>query len=339
MFEKRKSIIIGETYIFDPLNESNLANGTSAVTVIKKAKKNSWIVMSVNNKDVFECPENLLIEIKDYYQIQPIIRCQYGATDFDNTDVAFFDILEEYLASMREVIEDDAHLKLNNMISDYAKELKEKIYKYAQISMYKYKIGVITNLKNAIIESAKNVSINSDDDKPIDLNNIKLAKSNVSSDVVDNFTEKLNESGFYDDFDEAVQNYMRGEINREDFIGIALDLLEDEFPKEAMIPEKQYRCITPSDIDSLKRASAKALHSNHMVFLVGRTSKGNQIAVCVFDMCDFNEIDKFVYTCYDKWEDKTVNYYSDYRIVLLSVPNRPAFLDNLFGDGGENSDE
>jgi hypothetical protein len=60
-----------------------------------------------------------------------------------------------------------------------------------------------------------------------------------------------------------------------------------------------------------------------MVFLVGMTSGREQIAVCVFDISDFDEIDKFVSACYDKWEDRNVNYYTDHRIVLLSVPNRP----------------
>ena len=105
-------------------------------------------------------------------------------------------------------------------------------------------------------------------------------------------------------------------------------MLEEEFPPEAMIPpEKQYRCITKGDIEALKKAAAKALHSNNMVFLVGMTSGGEQIAVCVFDISDFDEIDNFVSTCYDKWEDRNVNYYTDHRIVLLSVPNRPNFFD------------
>ena len=94
MFNRRKPVYANVTYIFDALNESNLANSTSVVTTIKKGKKKgTWIVVSVNNGDIFECPEDLLTEFVEYDKVNDIIRCQYGATDINASDVAYASLI------------------------------------------------------------------------------------------------------------------------------------------------------------------------------------------------------------------------------------------------------
>lgn len=322
MFEKRKPIYAGVTYIFDALNESNMAASTSVVTTIKKAKKKHyWIVLSVNNGDIFECHENLLTEFVKYDDVNDIIRCQYGTTDFDIADVAFFDIVTEGLDMMSESIKDEKFRELNKEVKAYADKLRDKIKKYAEISHYKHMITTIGNIKHNI-------------DKFYEKEKSKTSQAGESiiekvENAEEGFKDMMQESGFYEKFDNEVRHYMFSKEDRNTFIDNALDLLEEEFPSEAMIPsEKQYRCITNGDIEALKKAAAKALHSNNMIFLVGITSEGNQIAICIFDISDFDEIDKFVSTCYDKWEDRNVNYYTDHRIVLLSVPNRPFDFEN-----------
>lgn len=334
MFEKRKPIYAGVTYIFDALNESNMAASTSVVTTIKKSKKKKhWIVLSVNNGDVFECHENLLTEFVNYDTVNPIIRCQYGTTEFNMADVAFLDMITDGFDMMSEAIDDEKFGELNNKIKNYVSELRDKIKKYAEISDYKYKIAAITNIKQAVEKYCSNHSFSDILEKAKEMQSDAI-ESEITGDEVTKLKETINESGFYDKFDRAVKEYMFSSESIEDFMDKALDLLEEDFPKEAMIPEeKKYKYITPGDIESLKRASAKALHSNNMIFLVGVTSSGQQIAVGVFDISDFDEVDKFIYTCYDKWEDKKANYYSDYRITLLSVPIRPPFMN--FGDDDE----
>ena len=151
MFEKRKPIYAGVTYIFDALNESNMAASTSVVTTIKKAKKkHHWIVLSVNNGDIFECHENLLTEFVRYDDVNDIIRCQYGTTEFDVADVAFFDIITEGLDMMSENIEDKRFKELNEEVKAYAAQLRDKIKKYAEISHYKYMLTTISNIKHNI---------------------------------------------------------------------------------------------------------------------------------------------------------------------------------------------
>lgn len=330
MFEKRKPIYAGVTYIFDALNESNMAASTSVVTTIKKAKKKHyWVVLSVNNGDIFECHENLLTELVRYDDVNDIVRCHYGTTEFDVADVAFFDIITEGLNMMSENIEDEKFKELNEEVKAYASQLRDKIKKYAEISHYKHVLTTISNIKHNIDKFHEKEKQKTSQDREALIEALARAAGESiekEENVEEEFRDMMQESGFYEKFDNEVKLYMFSREDRDTFIDNALDLLEKEFPQEAMIPtEKQYRCVTRGDIDALKKAAAKALHSNNMVFLVGMTSVGEQIAVCVFDISDFNEIDKFVSICYDKWKDKNVNYYTDHRIVMLSVPNRPLF--------------
>lgn len=335
MFEKRKPIYAGVTYIFDALNESNMAASTSVVTAIKKAKKKHyWVVLSVNNGDIFECHENLLTEFVRYDDVNDIVRCHYGTTEFDIGDVALFDIITEGLDMMSENIEDERFKELNKEVKTYATQLRDKIKKYAEISHYKHMLTTISNIKHNIdkfYEKEKSKTSQEREEALIEALAKAAGESIIEKEenAEEEFKDMMQESGFYEKFDDEVKRYMLSREDRDTFIDNALDLLEEEFPPEAMIPlEKQYRCITKGDIDALKKAAAKALHSNNMVFLVGMTSGGEQIAVCVFDISDFDEIDKFISACYDKWEDRNVNYYTDHRIVLLSVPNRPSFFDS-----------
>ena len=333
MFEKRKPIYAGVTYIFDALNESNMAASTSVVTTIKKAKKKHyWVVLSVNNGDIFECHESLLTEFVRYDDVNDIVRCHYGTTEFDFGDVAFFDIITEGLDMMSENIEDKKFKELNEEVKASVGKLRDKIKKYAEISHYKHMITTISNIKHNIdkfYEKEKSKTSQEREEALIEALAKAAGESVIEKEVnaEEGFKDMMDKSGFYKKFDDEVKRYMFSVEDRDTFIDNALDLLEDEFPSEAMIPEKQYRCITKGDVDALKKAAAKALHSNNMIFLVGITSGGKQIAVCVFDFSDFDEVDKFVSTCYDKWEDRNVNYYTDHRIVLLSVPNRPDNFD------------
>lgn len=330
MFEKkRKPIYAGATYIFDVLNESNMAASTTMVTTIKKAKKkNYWVVLSVNNGDIFECPESLLTEYVDYDDVVDIVRCHYGTTEFNFGDVALFEIITEGLDMMAEKIEDEEFKALNEEVKASVDKLRDKIKKYAEISHYKHMLTTIGSIKHDIDKfQEKEKSKTSQEREELVEAIAKAARESVIEKVEnaeEGFKDIIQESGFYEKFDDVVKHYLFSSEDRDVFIDKALDLLEEEFPSEALIPpEKKYKYIEQGDVDALKKAVAKALHSNNMAFLVGMTSKGEQIAVCIFDISDFDEVDNFVSTCYDKWEDRSHSYYSEHRITLLSVPNRP----------------
>ena len=319
MFEKRKPIYAGVTYIFDALNESNMAASTSVVTTIKKSKKRKhWIVLSVNNGDIFECHENLLTEFVNYDTVNPIIRCQYGETDFTQMDVAFLDIIVEGLAMMDDQIDNPKFKELNTKIKSYMDSFRSKVKKYADISSYKYTIEAMSNINDSIEKAVEH--------KVSETLSRLMSPLKQNDSEINNFEETVNESKFYNKFDNEVKEYLYSDESMEDFIDKALDILEEDFPEKAMVPnDKKYKYITPGDIDNLKRAASKQIRSNNMVFLVGITSDGVQIAVCVYDMSYFDEVDKFVDTVYDKWSDRGVDYYTEHRIVMLSVPIRQDF--------------
>jgi hypothetical protein len=327
MFEKkRKPIYAGATYIFDVLNESNMAASTTMVTTIKKAKKkNYWVVLSVNNGDIFECPESLLTEYVDYDDVVDIVRCHYGTTEFNFGDVALFEIITEGLDMMAEKIEDEEFKALNEEVKASVDKLRDKIKKYAEISHYKHMLTTIGNIKHDIDKFQEKEKLKSQKIELVEAIT-KAAEESIEKveSAEEGFKDIIQESGFYEKFDDVVKHYLFSSEDRDVFIDKALDLLEEEFPPQAMIPpEKKYQYIEQGDIDALKKAVAKALHSNNIIFLVGITSKGEQIAVCIFDISDLDEVDNFVSACYDKWEDRNSSYFSSHRITMLSVPNRP----------------
>ena len=256
MFEKRKPIYAGVTYIFDALNESNMAASTSVVTTIKKAKKKHyWVVLSVNNGDIFECHENLLTEFVKYDDVNNIVRCHYGTTEFDITDVAFFDIITEGLDMMSKNIEDEKFKELNEEIKAYATQLRDKIKKYAEISHYKHMITTIGNIKHNIDKLHEKERLKPSQERESLIEALaKAAGESViekEENAEEEFKDMMQESGFYEKFDNEVKHYMFSKEDRDTFIDNALDLLEEEFPPEAMIPpEKQYRCITKGDIEA-----------------------------------------------------------------------------------------
>lgn len=303
LFEKRKPIYAGVTYIFDALNESNMAASTSVVTTIKKSKKKKhWIVLSVNSGDIFECHENLLTEFVEYDKVNDIIRCQYGTTEFNMADVAIFDIITKGLDMMATKIDDEEFKKLNEQIKEYSINLKKKIKKYAEISEYKYMIKSIGSIKK---------------EKP-------NSKEENDVEAIEEIKDVLEESGFYEKFDEEVNRYMYTDEDIKEFIDNSLDLLESYFPKEAMIPaRKELKNITEEDIKCLCNSVIKALLANNMVFLIGVVDD-KQKAICMCKTDDAYMMTDFISTCYNDWNTDSNSYYSEYRIVMLTVPIKPS---------------
>lgn len=315
LFNKRKPIIIGETYIFDALNESNLASSTSAVTVIKKSdKKHHWIVMSVNNGDVFECPETLLTELVKYDTINPIIRCQYGTTDFCSADLAFVDMLIKAVEILNEQVGDD---NIAKFVKEYSDEFRDKVAKYVDISNYKIKLSIIKTITNIIEnEHSKDSSLCE-----------KLVKEEVQT-----------PNSFYDSFNNLVAQYANGELTMDEFVETGLNILEDELPNEYYIPKMvANQEVTFAEITSLVENTRKAVNTNHIVFLSGIDSESDHLAIAVWSEEDIEQVYYFIDHVYDKWDDKwegNSSYNSKYRIVMISVerPDRTIFGDDNYDD-------
>ena len=82
----RKKIVIGKNYLYDVMNETDMADAATLVTVIRKKKKNKYMVMAVNNFKVFETDACFLYPYTNPKEAS-VIRCQYGTVEFSKNDI------------------------------------------------------------------------------------------------------------------------------------------------------------------------------------------------------------------------------------------------------------
>lgn len=165
---RRKPIVIGETYIYDVLNETEEAMSTTMVTVIKKSR-HGFMVRSVNNGECFESKAEYLTPYVKSEEAS-VIRCQYGTTDIDDSDIKALDIIGSTLALMKETIinfekGDVAPEKVEQTtycMLDLIKGLRDKLKVYADISKYKVVMETIVNTKKAAENTLFSFNSNND---------------------------------------------------------------------------------------------------------------------------------------------------------------------------------
>ena len=244
MFNKRKPIVIGETYIFDALNESNLASGTSLVTVIKKTGRHTYSVISVNNGYVFECPEVLLTPYIDPEKAY-VIRCKYGETEFNHFDVEYFDKVPfSFIDQLKEMTVKMEGMSEFTTVLDMAKELteglKNKVKKYAHISEHKYNLKIsgnpFTKAKQVIKENvpdfmlpptAKQVA----SPYPNGNNRFKNVPPPTDDYIFTNGNKAMLGEEFRQKFDAALGGYVNGQHDVDDFVTIATHIIQTCYPK------------------------------------------------------------------------------------------------------------
>lgn len=318
LFKRRKPVYANVTYLFDVLNESNLASTTNVVTTIKPAKKRkTWVVRSVNTGDVFECPEELLTEFVSYDDVNDIVRCQYGTTDIDKTDVEYVLLTNKMLKSLKdgELNATDFKCLIDDRFLKYGEELAKKLDSYAIISDYKHILSMVSSYKK--VKERKDI-LNDDDNDGSDSYFKNMRENNRLKNVVDN-------SKFTQDFSIIVNDFINGELSFDEYIDSALECLEKVFPKEAMKPSNpEYKNITKGEVRYMMNEAYKVIKKGDVVFLVGfEETSQTQIALAIYDIDDFKEIGKFVNTVYKGWTDKNKTYYSDYRIIMITGPKSP----------------
>lgn len=319
LFKRRKPVYSNVTYLFDVLNESNLASTTNVVTTIKPAKKRkTWIVRSVNTGDVFECPEELLTEFVSYDSVNDIVRCQYGTTDIEKADVEYVLLVNKMLKSLKDGELGAAELKclIEDRFLEYGEELAKKLGSYATISDYKHILAMVSSYKK-VKKGFKNIEKKRKEIHD-EYNDATMLENNRMKNVVDS-------SKFAEDFSIVINDFINGELSFDEYIDSALDCLETVFPKEAMKPLKsEYKNITKGDIRYMMNEAYKVIKKGDVVFLVGvEEASQTQIALAVYDIDDFKEIGKFINTVYKGWTDKNTPYYSDYRIIMVTGPKSP----------------
>ena len=355
-FKKKKEskdiytpIFIGGAYIFDPLGESNQSVDTTAVTVIKKGthSSNSYIVMSINNGNVFECDRELLVPVTNYDAIEPLIRIQYGTSDITKEDYHLYELLVgKLMTHLKEEVkthDDDNEFKqFVNFLDESAKELSDKLKKYSDVSEYKYMLETITCLKE---HQQKHFDTMKELDKEKEEKKTEREKivSELPKEKIKKYQEEvqevINESPFYNKFNELTREYLNPfkNVSVDDYIEKAIWLMEDEFPIKALIPPcEELKMLTYEDINYEKKMCSKFIRKRCIVFLIGANSLGEKKAIGIYDMDDFDMIDKFLYEeCYDGWKNKKLLYRAEYHAVMINVPYKegmmgqfPPYFDN-----------
>lgn len=322
MFTKRKPIVLGETYAFDVLGESDMSQTTTLVTVIKKAKRRkTYIVMSENTKEIFECPQELLTP---YSENIKAVRCEYGTTDFNEADLEHLANIEHVINLlkgvsniMKEAAPDDEDTmkesknfdEIAETLIKYNAVLTSKVKRYYDISQYKY------NLRERILKSKyekeqQSQKIQEDD---------KVSQENIDA--------ERRKREFTDRFDAACECFHRGTISFNEFLSTASDIISECFPIEDVIEHtgRDVKYISSEDLNFiLFKAKSIIQRENCTVFLAARNPEGeiSVLHITRKDLGDTNFVDKYynyVKALYPDWPADSVRYETKRRIITINV--------------------
>lgn len=298
MFEKRKAIVIGETYIFDALNETNMGVTTSLVTVIKKAKKRNWYtVLSVNNGDIFDTPAKFLTPYVDPKNAA-VVRCHYGTTEFLSSDILLLDIFSDLVNLIDNTLTTDEERKVMDMdfntLKILIKRTRDKIEKYVKISMYSNTLISTTNLYKSL----------------------NIEKMNLDNNV------NVIECSFKDSFDNIVDKYVDGELDQDDFIDEAKNIIEEKYP----LPVLKLGTPTTLDnygIESLVMSIYEKVLDGHMVFVISKTRYDDVIVDLFMDenITD-DQIRTYMQDVYDDYKKDDDTYIVDFNMAIITVEKR-----------------
>ena len=235
MFTKRKGIVIGETYLFDVLNETNMANSTSLVTVVKKEKADTYVVVSVNCGDVFRTKAKYLTPYVDP-KTASVVRCQYGTTEFNDADIKFFDIVEGTIDMLTDCfkelnIEEDV-IEQTSFLKEINKKMKKKIQKYVDISNYKDNINVMLNVYSKIKDKLGSNNFN----------------DNIPHAILEEDNKAVDESEFEEKFNNVVDNYIYGNMDIDEFIDNAKETIMNYYPKELLYNKMEFDTNIANDV-------------------------------------------------------------------------------------------
>lgn len=316
MFTKRKGIVIGETYLFDVLNETNMASAVSLVTVVKKTGFRKYTVISVNNGYVFETKAKYLTPYTDPEKAS-VIRCQYGTTEFDDADMIRLALVRNLLGVCSKYFNNDPdNNELVEAINDargIVEFLETKIQQYVNISNYKDIIKIMSQFNNEY----KNIVSESDSLQSL------LNKSDKDEDEI-KLNRILDESGFKEYFDNIVDDYLNNNMDFESFISQAKDIIYDKYPIE-LLENCDKNPFVNTNIDSILADIVGQSYKNNSIAFVITVDKNNKIGVEEFyheedsDFMDiFNSLRKYIHNIYPKL-DMDELFVPEYRFNVISV--------------------
>lgn len=310
-----KKIIIGETYLFDVLNETNKAETTTLVTVVKKVKFNKYVVVSVNNGDVFITKAKYLTPYVNPEKAT-VIRCQYGTTDFTQKDARYFNIINNIFELFEDIL-NNMELNLDNVddvaeliqdfneVKEWGKEVGDKVQKYANISDYKEIIHTLAKIKT----TANDCTI-----KPSDTDKQELVNKPIEN---DEFFDKH--------FNDLVMKYLSNDIEFDDFSEQVIDNIKKYYPLEQLKNESK---VSASQIDDITGEIIHSLIQTKTIgFVIGIDDSDNFHikTICLVEDSDITEelydLRDFVYKIYPELKSKD-SIIPKYRFSVIAVPKR-----------------
>lgn len=312
-----KKIIIGETYLFDVLNETNKAETTTLVTVVKKIKLNKYVVISVNNGDVFITKAKYLTPFVDPEKAT-VIRCQYCTTEFTQNDVKYFNLVNNIFELFDDVLNNMDLKNLSskdnveeliqdfNEVKEWGKEVGDKVQKYANISDYKEIIHTLAKIKTI----SKDCTI-----KPSDTDKQEPISSKAMKN--DEFFNKY--------FNDLVMKYLSNDISFDDFSKQTIDNIKQHYPLEQLKNEGK---VTISQIDDITDEIIHSLIQTKTIgFVIGIDDSDNLYVktICLVEDSDITEelydLRDFVYKIYPDLKSKD-SIIPKYRFGVIAVPKR-----------------
>lgn len=306
----RKKIVIGETYIFDVLNETNMANLVSLVTVVKKIKHNKYTVVSVNNGHVFETKAKYLTPYVDPKKAT-LIRCQYGTPDFVKQDINYFELVDGMIKIIETALNEnkenfgDCSEMLNdfNDVRKWGKELRDKIQKYVDISEYKDNMKILSN-------AYKNNNMDS---------------STTAKEPVSLVEKPIDRGDFKYYFDKLVSDYLNHVIDLDNFLWTGQEVIRYHYPKNYLI---NHGTISNEEVDYLvSDILGNIRNSNSIGFIIGMDDNDNWHIRIVYFTEDSDTMDmmrdfkKFVNGIYPELE-KNGKCNPKYRFNVIAVQKR-----------------
>lgn len=311
-----KKIIIGETYLFDVLNETNKAETTTLVTVVKKVKFNKYVVVSVNNGDVFITKAKYLTPYVDPEKAT-VIRCQYGTTDFTQKDARYFNLINNVFELFEDILN---NMKLENSLSkdniseltkdfnevkEWGKEVGDKVQKYANISDYKEIIHTLAKIKT----TSNDCTI-----KPSDTDKQELVNKPIEN---DEFFDKH--------FNDLVMKYLSNNIEFDEFSEQVIDNIKKYYPLEQLKNEGK---VSVSQIDDITDEIIHSLIQTKTIgFVIGIDDSDNFHikTICLVEDSDITEelydLRDFVFEIYPELKSKDY-IIPKYRFSVIAVPKR-----------------
>lgn len=309
-----KKIIIGETYLFDVLNETNKAETTTLVTVVKKVKFNKYVVVSVNNGDIFITKAKYLTPFVDPEKAT-VIRCQYGTTEFTQKDARYFNIVNNIFELFEDILN---NMELENSLSkdniselvkdfnevkEWGKEVGDKVQKYANISDYKEIIHTLAKIKTTSNECTI---------KPTDKQELVI--------------KPIEDDEFFDKhFNDLVMKYLSNNIEFDEFSEQVIDNIKKYYPLEQLKNEGK---VSVSQIDDITDEIIHSLIQTKTIgFIIGIDDSDNfhVKTICLVEDSDITEelydLRDFVFEIYPELKSKD-SIIPKYKFSVIAVPKR-----------------